>query len=62
MPGETASVYYSLWECSTRNFSDHSTPLIFYLSGGPGKSSQQAAYREFGPIEISYVNGNATAQ
>jgi carboxypeptidase C (cathepsin A) len=52
LPGETASVYYSLWECLVRNFSDHSTPVIFYLSGGPGLSSQHAAYREFGPIEI----------
>jgi carboxypeptidase C (cathepsin A) len=51
-PGETASVYYSLWECQLRNFSDHSTPVVFYLSGGPGLSSQQAAYREFGPIGI----------
>jgi carboxypeptidase C (cathepsin A) len=47
---DSASIYYSAWECSTKRYSDHSTPLIFYISGGPGLSSQFAAFREFGPI------------
>ena len=49
-PNETASIYFSAWECSTKRYSDRSTPVIFYMSGGPGLSSQFAAFREFGPI------------
>lgn len=60
-PSQSASIYYSAWECSTRRYSDHSTPVVFYLSGGPGLSSQFAAFREFGPLEILYKNGEYRA-
>lgn len=40
-----ASVYYSVFECSTKKFADHSVPVIFYLAGGPGLSSQRSAFR-----------------
>jgi len=52
MQSSQAAIFYSLWESSTRRFTDHSTPVIFYLSGGPGLSSQYSAFREFGPIQI----------
>lgn len=57
MQPSDASVFYTLWESSTRRFTDHSTPLIFYLAGGPGLSSQYTAFRQFGPIQIDY-DGN----
>lgn len=53
---EFASIYYSLWESSTKRLSDHSAPLIIYLQGGPGLSSQYAAFREIGPLEISQID------
>lgn len=57
LPPTQASIYYTLWQCSTKKFTDHSTPLVFYLSGGPGMSSQFASFREFGPIEIIKKDG-----
>lgn len=44
-PGSRASVFYSAWESSTRKFTDHSTPVISTVNGGPGLSSQFAAMR-----------------
>lgn len=43
--GSQASIYYSLWECSTKRLIDHSAPVIIYLAGGPGRSSQFTAFR-----------------
>lgn len=34
---------------------------MFYLSGGPGLTSQYAAFREFGPVEIVSKNGDYVA-
>ena len=51
-----ASVYYSLWECSRKTFADHSVPLIFWIQGGPGTSSQFAAFKEIGPLGIDKID------
>lgn len=61
VPSSQASIYYSIWECSTKRFADHSTPVIFYLAGGPGMSSQRSAFREFGPIQIKLKDKTYTA-
>lgn len=49
-PAAQSVIYYSLWESSTRKITDHTTPVIFYLAGGPGLSSHFTSFREFGPI------------
>jgi carboxypeptidase C (cathepsin A) len=39
-PKGSASIYYSLWQGFNKDWTDKSAPLIIWLQGGPGGSSQ----------------------
>lgn len=53
-------MYYSLFSAQGHSptVEDSKVPLIIWLQGGPGSSSQFGAFTELGPIKI--VNGKAT--
>ncbi len=56
-PNKTASIYYSLWQGSYLSWQDHTVPLIIWIQGGPGGSSQFGCFNEVGPLHIVDVNG-----
>ena len=47
----TASLYYLLVSAKDSDLSDQSKPLIIWLQGGPGCSSQMAAHLELGTLK-----------
>ncbi len=55
---KSASMYYSLWQGDYLNWSDHTVPLIIWLQGGPGGSSQFGCFNEVGPVHIIDHEGN----
>lgn len=54
-PNTTAGIYYSLWQGMGDSLNDSSVPLIIWLQGGPGASSQFGCFNEVGPL---YVHGD----
>lgn len=54
-------MYYSFFQGIGKNLSDKNVPLIIWLEGGPGYSSQWSAFNMIGPLEIDgetvYENG-----
>jgi len=48
-------MYYSLFAASSQSVivPDKRVPLILWLQGGPGSSSQFGAFTELGPIRIT---------
>lgn len=54
----SASIYYSLWQGYSLSWTDKSIPLIIWLQGGPGGSSQFGCFNEVGPIYIEGKKGS----
>lgn len=54
---KSASIYYSLWQGTSQSLNNHDVPLIIWLQGGPGGSSQFGCFNEVGPIFINNFNG-----
>jgi len=54
---KSSSIYYSLWQGSYLSWQDHTVPLIIWLQGGPGGSSQFGCFNEVGPLSIQNING-----
>ena len=49
----TAAIYYSLWQGFNLKWSDISVPIIIWLQGGPGTSSQLGCFNRVGPFYIN---------
>ncbi len=54
---KSASIYYSLWQGVSDSWTDKTVPLIIWLQGGPGGSSQFGCFNEVGPFFIQNNNG-----
>lgn len=57
----SASIYYSLWQGYNLPWEDKSIPLIIWLQGGPGGSSQFGCFNEVGPIYLEGKRGSFKA-
>jgi carboxypeptidase C (cathepsin A) len=51
-------MYYSLWQGFGIPWEDKTVPLIIWLQGGPGASSQFGCFNEVGPIYIEGKKGS----
>ena len=49
-----SAMYYSMWSAYLHDptIPDPNVPLMIWLQGGPGASSQFGAFTELGPIKI----------
>ena len=54
-------MYYSLWQGFGIPWEDKDVPLIIWLQGGPGASSQFGCFNEVGPIYIEGKKGSYKA-
>lgn len=54
-PKGQSGMYYSLFSAASQSvvIPDKQVPLIIWLQGGPGSSSQFGAFTELGPIRIT---------
>lgn len=54
-PNQSAQLFYQLFAAYSINpiIPSDSTPLIIWLQGGPGSSSELGAFTELGPIRIN---------
>ncbi len=59
-PKGQSGMYYSLFGAYGHNLTvpDERVPLMIWLQGGPGASSQFGAFTEIGPIKVA--NGSAS--
>ena len=57
-PDKSAAVYYALWQGFNLKWEDKSVPIIIWLQGGPGGSSQFGCFNELGPLFIEGKRGN----